>query len=171
MQTKFQNNNILKFIRKAPDSGAFFIFGRIMKRSILLPLLFITISCLAQKSVIGKWKTIDDNTGEAKSIVEIFERGSKVFGKIVSLVPKAGRPADPVCDNCPEDDARYKKKIIGMEIIQNLVKDGDDYSEGTVLDPESGKIYRCKIWLEGNDLKLRGYIGPFFRTQTWTRVN
>lgn len=125
---------------------------------------------VAQKPVVGKWKTIDDNTGEAKSIIEIFERGGKLYGKVLQILDPTAKP-DPVCDKCPADDPRFNKKIIGMEIIQGLVKDGDEYSEGTILDPEPGKIYRCKLWLEGQDLQVRGYWGPFYRTQTWKRVN
>ena len=136
----------------------------------LLSLMALSHLALSQ-TVLGKWKTIDDETGEQKSIVEIFERGGNVNGRIVKLFRKPNEVQDPVCDECDEDDyARYKKKIIGMEILKNMVKDGDEYSGGEILDPNNGKIYRCKLWLEGKDLKLRGYIGPFFRTQTWLRV-
>jgi uncharacterized protein (DUF2147 family) len=141
-----------------------------MKRLLTLIFILTALNAMAQKSVIGKWKTIDDNTGEAKSIIEIYERGGKLFGKVVKILDPKAEP-DPVCDECPADDPRYNKKIIGMEIIQSLVKDGDEYSEGTILDPEPGKIYRCKLWLEGEDLMVRGYWGPFYRTQTWKRVN
>jgi uncharacterized protein (DUF2147 family) len=141
-----------------------------MKRLLILIFIVSATSALAQKTVAGKWKTIDDNTGEAKSIIEIFERGGKMYGKVIQILDPKAKP-DPICDKCPEDDPRFKKKIIGMEIIQGLVKDGDEYSEGTILDPEPGKIYRCKLWLEGEDLMVRGYWGPFYRTQTWKRVN
>jgi uncharacterized protein (DUF2147 family) len=141
-----------------------------MKRLIILFFIVVAANAVAQKTVVGKWKTIDDNTGEAKSIIEIFERGGKLYGKVVQILDPTAKP-DPVCDKCPADDPRFKKKIIGMEIIQGLVKDGDEYSEGTILDPEPGKIYRCKLWLEGEDLMVRGYWGPFYRTQTWKRVN
>ncbi|MBL7857067.1 MAG: DUF2147 domain-containing protein [Cyclobacteriaceae bacterium] len=125
---------------------------------------------LAQNSLIGRWKTVDDATGEEKSIVEIFERSGKVFGKIIRIFPEPDQDPDPVCDQCSVDDPRYKKKIIGMEIIQDMVKNGEELSDGNILDPEVGKVYRCKIWLEGNNLKVRGYWGPFYRTQTWKKV-
>lgn len=141
-----------------------------MKKLLILFLIVSATNTMAQKTVIGKWKTIDDNTGEAKSIIEIFERGGKVYGKVVKILDPTAEP-DPVCDKCPDDDPRFNKKIIGMEIIQGMVMDDDEYSEGTILDPEPGKIYRCKLWLEGEDLMVRGYWGPFYRTQTWKRVN
>ncbi|HEY9047618.1 MAG TPA: DUF2147 domain-containing protein [Ohtaekwangia sp.] len=126
---------------------------------------------LAQKSILGQWKSVDDSSGEEKSIVDIFEKDGKVFGKIIRIFPAKGKDPDPVCTKCPEDDARFKKKIIGMEIIQDMEKSGEEYSEGNILDPEEGKIYRCKLWIEGKDLKVRGYWGPFYRTQTWKRLN
>jgi uncharacterized protein (DUF2147 family) len=57
-----------------------------------------------------------------------------------------------------------------MEILKDMKKTGTEFSEGTILDPKNGKIYNCKIWIENGDLKLRGYWGPFYRTQTWKRA-
>jgi uncharacterized protein (DUF2147 family) len=139
-------------------------------KSLLVPLLFLTLSVHSQ-SIFGKWKTIDDESGVEKSIVEIFEKEGKVYGKIVRIFPAPGDDPDPVCEECDEDDARYKKKIIGMEIITGLKHSNDQYSDGEILDPENGKVYRCKLWLEGTSLKVRGYWGPFYRTQTWKKAN
>lgn len=133
-----------------------------------LGVLFLVLPlCAASQSIVGKWKTIDDNTGEEKSIIEIYEKNGKVFGKVLAIFSK--EDPDPVCDECDSDDPRYKRKIIGMEIIRNMVKDGNEYEDGDILDPENGKVYRCKLWVEGGDLKVRGYLGPFFRTQTWKK--
>jgi uncharacterized protein (DUF2147 family) len=143
-----------------------------MKPSLLLALLIVGLSPLfAQNDILGKWKTIDDNTNEARSVVELVERGGKFYGKVVIIFPKPGEDPDPVCDKCDENDLRFRKKIIGMEIIRHLQKDGPEYSGGDILDPENGKVYRSRIWVEGNELKVRGYWGPFFRTQTWLRAN
>jgi uncharacterized protein (DUF2147 family) len=139
-----------------------------MKSLILIVLCFLWLPSLGQ-SVIGKWKTIDDNTGEPRSIVDVFERGGKVYGKITKLFRKPGEDPDPVCDDCETDDPRHMKKIIGMEIIDGLVKEEDEYGSGKILDPENGKVYRCKIWVEDKQLKVRGYLGPFFRTQSWLK--
>jgi uncharacterized protein (DUF2147 family) len=137
----------------------------------LLSILFIVISIAGNsQSITGRWTTIDDDSGKEKSIVEIAEREGKFYGKVIKIFAKPGDDPDPVCDDCPADDSRHNKKIIGMEIIRNLKKSGGEYSDGDILDPEIGKIYRCKLWIEGSDLKVRGYWGPFFRTQTWKRV-
>jgi uncharacterized protein (DUF2147 family) len=135
----------------------------------VLPLVFAALSTFGQTSVTGKWKTVDETTGEEKSIIEIFERNGKLYGKIVKIF--TGEDPDPKCDKCPEDDPRYNKKIIGMEIIQDMEKGEKEYSEGSILDPQDGKIYRCKLWIEDGGLKVRGYWGPFYRTQSWKKVH
>ena len=140
-----------------------------MRCTLLLALVFIGSLSSAQ-SVMGKWKTIDDSTGEPRSIVEITEVNGQIFGKIIKLLRKPGEDPDPVCDQCDPDDPRYNKKIIGMEIIQSLKADGGEFAGGTILDPKNGKVYRAKIWLEDKELKVRGYWGPFYRTQTWQRA-
>lgn len=143
-----------------------------MKKVLLTAtLLWISVSLSAQQSILGKWKSIDDKTGETKSIVEIFEQNGLVYGKVIKIFPKPGNDPDPICDKCPEDDDRFKKKILGMEIIRGMKKNGTEYSDGHILDPEAGKVYRCKLWLEANDLKVRGYWGPVWRTQTWKKVS
>jgi uncharacterized protein (DUF2147 family) len=140
----------------------------------ILPALFFFLSVsfafAGSTPITGKWKTIDDETGEPKSIVKIYEQNGKYFGKIIKLFRKPGEDPDPVCDKCPDDDLRYNQRIIGMVILKDLEKDDDEYSGGTILDPKKGKIYRCKVWTEDGDLRLRGYIAFFFRTQTWKRV-
>ena len=119
---------------------------------------------------MGKWKTIDDETGEVKSVVEIFKKGEKAFGKIVKIMDK--ETPDPICNKCDSDDPRKGQKILGMEIIKDLEKDGSEWDGGTVLDPENGKVYRCKIWVEDKKLIIRGYIGISLigRSQTWLRA-
>ena len=122
------------------------------------------------QGIVGKWKTVDDVSGKPRSVVEIFERDGKVHGRILRLYREPGEDQDPTCVECDEHDPRYRKKIVGMEILSNMIKDDDEYDDGEILDPKNGKIYSCKLWLEGKDLKVRGYLGPFFRTQTWHRA-
>jgi uncharacterized protein (DUF2147 family) len=131
-------------------------------------LLAFAMTGTSQTSPVGLWKTVDDETGEEKSYVEIFERNGKLYGKVTRLLLK---PADTVCDQCPGD--KKNKPLIGMEILWNLEPYKDYWSYGYILDPVKGKTYKCSIWLENKDeLKLRGYIGvsAVGRTQTWKRV-
>ncbi|MCW2118864.1 DUF2147 domain-containing protein [Flavobacterium sp. 7A] len=140
-----------------------------MKKSVLtLVLLFVT-SIFYSQSIIGKWKTIDDETGEAKSIVEIYERSGKIYGKVTEILD--AKRAKSICQDCSGDDAN--KPILGLTIIKGLKKDGKEYNSGEILDPTNGKLYRCLIELKEKDkLKVRGYIGIslFGRTQYWYRV-
>lgn len=137
----------------------------------ILPFIFLSLSVLAQTAVTGKWKTIDDETGKETAIIEIFERNGNIFGRIEKIFPGPKDESDPVCELCNKKDPRYNKKVIGMEILQNMKKSGDKYSGGNVLDPKNGKVYTCKLWRQGDDLRIRGYWGPFYRTQTWKKVH
>ncbi len=137
----------------------------------VLVVLSLSHFALAQQDpIIGKWKTIDDETHEPKSIVEIYMKDGKFYGRIDSLFRKPGEDPNPICDKCPDDDPRKNQPIKGMVIIKDMVKDGDEYVGGTILDPKKGKIYRCKLWIEDGNLKVRGYIAFLYRTQTWYRV-
>jgi uncharacterized protein (DUF2147 family) len=127
----------------------------------------------AAADIIGTWETIDDETGKAKSHVRIFlAKNGKYYGKIEKLLNRDAGDEDPSCNVCPKDDARHGQKIIGMNIVTSMEKKGDTYSEGTIIDPKTGKIYTCKMWTEGaNKLMVRGYVTVLYRTQTWNRVN
>lgn len=141
-------------------------------KKILLTLVFIvaaTVTGVAQ-DVIGKWKTIDDDTGEAKSIVEVYQKDGKIYGKVIEILNPAKK--DATCKDCPGD--AKGKPIQGLVILKDLKKDGKEYSGGTIMDPNSGKVYKCYISLEEpNKLKVRGYVGFALlgRTQYWQRVN
>ncbi|MGB4971340.1 MAG: DUF2147 domain-containing protein, partial [Cyclobacteriaceae bacterium] len=110
---------------------------------ILSPLLLLaTVLNSNAQGIMGKWKTIDDETNEAKSVVEIVERNGKAYGKIIELFRTPNEDPDPLCSECPEDDKRYNKKVLGMEIILDMTADEEGYSGGTILDPKVGKVYR-----------------------------
>ena len=138
--------------------------------SVLFYFCFIASSFAQDTSIAGKWKTIDDETNEPKSIVQIYEKDGKYFGQIKELFRKHGEDPDPVCDKCADDDPRKDQPTKGMIIIKDMVQDGDEYEDGTILDPKDGKVYDCKLWIEDDKLMVRGYILFFFRTQTWHRV-
>lgn len=141
------------FLRRVTVLTALFLFGVLATPSL----------ALADDSPIGTWKTIDDETGEAKSLVKIYERNGKLYGKIIKLF----KNPDATCDACEGED--HGKPIKGMVIMWGLEQDGDEWEDGKIFDPKKGKTYNCKIWLEDGKLKVRGYAGPFFRTQTWHR--
>ena len=138
--------------------------------SALFLLLFISASAMAQRGkteIFGKWKSIDDETGEAKSIVQIFEKDGKAYGKILEVLNPEKKNA--VCEECDSDDPRKGKRVEGMEILSALEKEKDGWDDGEILDPNNGKVYSCKMWVENGKLQVRGYLGFSFigRTQVW----
>lgn len=120
----------------------------------------------------GYWRTIDDESGKARSIVEITEKGGELRGTIVKLLNRKGEDPNPICDECPGE--RKDQPIKGMTILWGLERDGDEWSGGTILDPESGDTYDARLELQegGEKLDVRGFIGfsMLGRTQTWERV-
>lgn len=122
---------------------------------------------LAYAQLTGEWKTIDDNTQKPRSIIEIYEaKNGKYYGKVRKILD-ADKNQDAICEKCPGD--RKNQKVVGMTVIRDMTLSNGIMSNGYILDPENGKEYSCKIWLEGNELKVRGYWGLFYRTQTWYR--
>ena len=142
-----------------------------MKKMILLAniICLIFVANVQSQSVIGKWKTIDDETGKPKSVVEIYEKSGKIYGKIVDILDPQKK--DKLCTECTGDEKN--KPVLGMVIVKGLKKDADEYNDGSITDPVTGKKYKCFITLESKDkLKVRGYIGFALigRTQIWQRM-
>lgn len=138
-----------------------------MKLKLLLGFLLCCQWSFSQ-TILGRWKTIDDETGKEKGIVEIYEVKGKVYGKIIEILEVEHRKRK--CTKC--EGADKDKPILGLVIIKGLTKNGDVYDGGKIIDPKNGKSYRCKISLNGSDkLTVRGYIGIslFGRSQTWIR--
>lgn len=121
------------------------------------------------QQVFGRWNTVDDETREVKSVVEIYMRNGMAYGKVVAINDPQQQNA--VCSACDQEDPRNNQPIMGMEIIRGLKKTGEAWSNGEILDPENGKVYKCKIWLENGSLIVRGYLGITWlgRSQTWIR--
>lgn len=139
--------------------------------SACLLLLALPFACFAQSSgPIGRWKTIDDETGKPKSIVEIYKTTSGTLaGKVVEILQSDDGPS-PLCDKC--SGSNRNKPIKGMVILWNLKADGENHwSGGTVLDPAKGKTYKSKIELrpDGRKLDMSGCIAFICRAQTWVR--
>ncbi|MEO1031025.1 MAG: DUF2147 domain-containing protein [Bacteroidota bacterium] len=135
-----------------------------------LSLILILIICVNgfSQDILGKWKTIDDETGKEKSIVEIYEDNGKIYGKIVEILTEKKKA---VCSKCDGD--KKDQPVLDMVIIEGLEKGDDVYEGGTILNPENGKEYKCrlKIGEDKDTLQVRGYVAFFYKTQYWKRVN
>lgn len=143
-----------------------------MKQLVAASLLALSgsLAC-AQISPVGLWKTIDDDGKTEKSLVRIVEAGGALMGKVEKIFDPSKQ--DSRCDKC--GDERKDKPVLGMTILRNVKQDADDkelWTGGEILDPNNGKTYKTRLKPVdgGKRLEMRGYMGPFFRTQVWHRV-
>ncbi len=137
----------------------------------------VTLACSmspawAATSPEGLWKTVDDDSGRTRSWIRIASTGATYTGRIERVLDADAKPGD-VCEACTDD--RRNKPIVGLEIIRNVrssLADPAVFEGGEILDPEDGKVYRLRLHLEdgGRRLQVRGYWGPFYRTQSWMRL-
>jgi len=130
-----------------------------IKSAVTALLLLASAPAFAQAAVTGLWRNIDDKTGEAKAEIRITEAADGVHGRIEKLLKKDAKP-DAKCDQC--DDDRKDEPMVGLEIIRG----------NKILDPENGREYRLRLtpMEDGRKLEVRGYLGPFYRNQVWTRA-
>ncbi|TAK77790.1 MAG: DUF2147 domain-containing protein [Gammaproteobacteria bacterium] len=137
---------------------------------------WMLVAAAADNSPVGYWKTIDDVTGQPKSILQIKETSNHtLYGKVVKVFPQAGQDPNPVCKAC--EGEKHNQPIIGMTILENLTQSQDDptlWTGGSILEPKTGKVYHCNIQVMdgGEKLNVKGYIGipTFGRSQTWIRA-
>ncbi|ESK54575.1 MAG: DUF2147 domain-containing protein [Moraxellaceae bacterium] len=137
-------------------------------------LLSVISSCTFAEDITGLWQSIDDKTGAPKALIEIRQEANGSYaGKIVKITPRAGYTPKETCVDCP---APYTNKpILGLDVVTGLKhSDGSSYTNGRILDPNSGKIYSMKAKLSSNGkrLHLRGYLGvsALGRNQIWIRA-
>ncbi len=144
---------------------------KIQIKGILMAGLFLLAGQVFGQDVTGKWKTIDDESGKQKSIVQLWISGNQLYGKVLETWDDDGvTPTNKLCDKCT--GSLYNKPVHGMIIVQGITKSGDIWKgKKGILDPKNGKFYDVKIWLEdANTMTVRGSIGPIGRKQTWYRV-
>lgn len=134
-------------------------------------LAFAAQAPAAIDSPVGTWRTIDDETGKAKAVVQISESDGELSGKVIKVLQSDQGP-HPVCKAC--EGERHNQPVEGMTIVWGLERDGDEWKGGHILDPNNGKIYKAKMSLgeNGETLNVRGYIGFSLlgRTQVWQHV-
>jgi len=143
---------------------------RLLKISALMLSCFMTPFAVAN-SPVGQWHTLDEKTGELKSMVIIFEQQGVVKGRVEKVLRKDADPAAK-CDKCSDD--RKNQPVVGLEIIRGAKKASGKnvWEDGEILDPENGKTYSLRLTPieNGAKLEVRGSFGPIGRTQTWVRV-
>jgi uncharacterized protein (DUF2147 family) len=142
-----------------------FIFTRLV--------LFIGMPALAQTSAVGLWQSVDDATGKPRAEIRISESAGVLTGRIERSLLPTPPGVTLLCTLCP--DERKDKPLIGLDIIRNMKPtiDTQAWEGGEILDPDKGKVFKLRLVLQegGKKLQVRGYIGPFFRNQTWNRIS
>ena len=143
--------------------------NKLLATLLALPLLGISLSAVAADPVVGRWKTIDDETGKAKSIVEITQNANGSFSGHITEILQSDKGPNPVCDKCKDD--RKNKPIKGMEIVRGMKKDGAAYAGGTILRPADGKVFKSKMSLAdgGKKLNVSGCVAFICKEQVWIR--
>jgi uncharacterized protein (DUF2147 family) len=146
-----------------------------MKRIILILSSFLIYAFANGQSsaeadrILGLWQT-----GSGKGRIQITKYGDKFGGKIVWLKEPNDKEGKPKTDKKNPDESKRKNPTIGLNNLLGFTYEGDGkYENGSIYDPENGKLYKCVITMENeNTLKVRGYIGITMigRTDTWTRV-
>ena len=140
-----------------------------MKKFILtLAMLVMPLAAAFAQDVIGKWK-LEDGT----AIVEVYKQGDAYNGKIVWLQDPNEPDGSPVVDKNNPDKALRSRKLIGLNMLSNLKKNGGEYNGGSIYDPGNGKTYNCSMKVEGDVLHVRGSLdkkGLLGRTMDWFRV-
>ena len=141
-----------------------------MKKTLTVALaVVLSAPAWAQMTPVGTWNSIDDKTGQPKAEIQIVDKDGALSGRVIKgLQPSS----EPLCTECTDD--RKNQPKIGMEIIRGgkQADDGDVWKGGKILDPENGREYRAELTPidGGKQLQVRGFFGPFFRTQVWKRV-
>lgn len=142
-----------------------------MKSSLIkfsLLLFLIQSPALSGQAVIGKWYSIDPD-GEKETIIELYKREGKLFGKIVALLQEEDK--EKTCKKCPEE---FKgKPLLGLEILRNFEFEDEVWTKGVILVPKNGREYKCNISIDAKEkLVIRGYVGFSLlgRSTYWHRV-
>ncbi|WP_405604505.1 DUF2147 domain-containing protein [Polaribacter sp. Asnod1-A03] len=140
-----------------------------MRKTILTALLFIITISINAQTIFGKWNSRNEETGKVDSVIEVYKKEGVAFAKIIDITNPERKKA--ICNLCEGENK--DKPILGLNILSGLEKDGDEWSGGKIIDPRSGKVYKCYIKLENpNKLKIRGYLGFALigKTAYWERV-
>ena len=158
-----------------------------MKKIIVMLFMVSVIAglCFAADPVEGYWLSVDEKTGKVTAAWQIYLEGGKLFGRITAI---ADKPNTELADKCKDSYPGFpvagnisKMTVVGTPWIYSLSMDKPgEWSGGSIVNPEDGKIYKCKIIFRTADgkkyktdtLEMRGEIGfGIGRSQFWQRTD
>lgn len=131
-------------------------------------LMLAPLAAAFAQDVVGKWK-LEDGT----AIVEVYQQGDVFNGKIVWLQKPTEADGTPAVDDLNPDPKLRTRQVLGLNMLNNLKKSGNEFTGGSIYDPGNGKTYNCSMKVEGDILKVRGSLdkrGLIGRTMDWFRV-
>ncbi len=137
-------------------------------------ILLVSAASLARaQDVTGFWKTIDDETGKAKSVVALYVYQGRLYGRVIMSYEPDGVT---VRDDIYRQQRRSpflagEPAFCGLDIMWELAERGGRWRDGSIMDPgdqeKKPKVYGAEVWRQGGDLTVRGKIAIFGRNQTW----
>jgi uncharacterized protein (DUF2147 family) len=141
-----------------------------MKKQLQVSTLLMVLAIFSQGFMLAATNTPDEIIGsywspnkDAK--IEIYRQGHLYFGKFIWLDIPRKDTENPV-------KGLQARDVLGLELLTGFAWDNGVYNGGEIYDPQSGKTYACKLTIEGNKLKVRGYVGIslFGRTEYFERI-
>jgi len=147
-------------------------FGIALRLALAAVGILLTINPAASApTAAGIWRQVDE-AGKVGALVTITQEGDVFVGRLSHLFLDPDEDPNPICNICPGD--KLNQPVLGLVFIEGMKQSGLDYDGGTILDPETGKVYSATMHLsaDGTLLTVRGYLGLsiFGRSQTWSRV-
>ena len=133
--------------------------------------LTVCAAALAADDITGLWKGLDEETGETKMLAYLYEYQGRGYGRMVATYHEGvlrefmGGPVSDIADKWAGNPA-----YVGMDLIWDMEDRGSKWKKGCICDAEKGKIYGCEMWIEGENLVVRGKVGPFGGNQIWFPV-
>ena len=139
-----------------------------IKTSFLL--IFFPVLLFGQRKaddILGVWLN-----EKKEAVVKIYKTEDEYFGKIIDIQGEHAPIKNTLKDsNNPKPELRARP-LIGMPLLENLTFSNGEYGGGTAYNPRMGRYFDCKAWLiSEKEMKIRGYWGFLFGTETWERVS
>ena len=127
----------------------------------LITILLLIHPVVAADLIVGEWLRDDKS-----SRIQIRVTGGKLSG-VITYVKDPKRKTDSHNPN----KSKRSRPLVGLKVLSGFTKKGAMWEGGTIYDPSNGKIYKGKVWVQGEKLTMRGYVGVSLigRTTTWTR--
>jgi uncharacterized protein (DUF2147 family) len=128
---------------------------------------FFTAAALAESLAVGNWQYVD---GSKTTFITTMEEGGQLKAKITKVSKDGKDDPSATCSKCSGESK--DKPMAGLVILWDTKKDGDNWKDGKLLDPESGRVVNGKVEIVdgGKRLNVKGSVAFISKTQAWTKV-